>query len=367
MRDTDSADPSVETHIQKQAPPVAWSGLRLLARGIASATLALALLCAAGSPRFASAEEPSIADRERARDLMLEGRLRRHEHDLKAAIESFQQAHAIMGVPLGVPSSGLELASTQAEAGLLLEARQTLRAVLAYPQRADEPEAFARARVDAARLEAELSSVIPRLRVLCHVPSPARCEVSLDGQLASTTAPAATLELNPGHHRVGISAIGKSEDFEFDIAESELKEIKFEASPAAPSPPSARPAALPAPTSPAAPETTSLVPALSLGALLAGGAGLVVGTITGLNARAASNDLRERCPDNACSASDADRIDRGNRWATASTVSFAVGGVLSAAGLVGLVWAWRRPNATAASGSITPWVSLSSAGAQMDF
>src|SRR5687767_3133797 len=86
--------------------------------------------------------QPSAAQKETARGLMAEARELREHGDLQSALSRFSAADSIMGVP----TTGFEMAATQAELGKLVEARETLRRVLTLPQSPDDPEPFNAAR-----------------------------------------------------------------------------------------------------------------------------------------------------------------------------------------------------------------------------
>jgi hypothetical protein len=72
-------------------------------------------------------------------------------------------------------------------------------------------------------------------------------------------------------------------------------------------------------------------------ALATGGAGLLVGSITGAVSIAQTSDVEERCDGDACPPSTADDRAEANTWANVSNVAFVVGGVGVAVGVVALV------------------------------
>ena len=98
--------------------------------------LALLLGCAVAQA------QPSAAQKETARGLMAEGRELRDKGDLPSALTRFNAADALMGVP----TTGFEVAATQAQLGKLVEARETLQRVLAIAVSPDDPEPFPEAR-----------------------------------------------------------------------------------------------------------------------------------------------------------------------------------------------------------------------------
>jgi hypothetical protein len=79
--------------------------------------------------------------------------------------------------------------------------------------------------------------------------------------------------------------------------------------------------------------------------------GLATGAVTGIVAASKTSTLD--CPDDRCPSSEQPRVDDARRWATAATVSFVVGGVLSATGVVVLLAA---PGETGANAG---WLGLS--------
>src|SRR5690606_12049889 len=74
-----------------------------------------------------------------------------------------------------------------------------------------------------------------------------------------------------------------------------------------------------------------------------GGAGLVVGGITGGLVLAEVGTLEDRCAGRACPPAEADRLADARALAHASTGGFVVGGVGVAVGLTGLLSALTGP------------------------
>src|SRR5882724_11625185 len=104
--------------------------------------------------------QPSAAQKETARGLMAEARELRDRGDLAGALKRFSAADSIMGVP----TTGFEVAATQAQLGQLVEARETLRHVLAIAPGADDPEPFNEARSKARALDQQLLARLGALR-----------------------------------------------------------------------------------------------------------------------------------------------------------------------------------------------------------
>ena len=95
-----------------------------------------------------------------------------------------------------------------------------------------------------------------------------------------------------------------------------------------------------------------------------GGAGIVIGGITGLVAMSRHGSLESDCPNGKCSpAGGQDTIDGFRSMATVSTVSFVVGGIAAAAGGALLLTA----PGPAQTGQVRPYVGLGSVGANVTF
>ena len=93
---------------------------------------------------------------------MSEGRADREKGDQNAALKAFAAADAIMHVP----TTGLELARTQAALGQLIEAHETALRVMHNAEKPNEPTPFRAARDGARALSDELEKRIPSLTVV---------------------------------------------------------------------------------------------------------------------------------------------------------------------------------------------------------
>lgn len=295
--------------------------------------LALCLTLGLGSAaRSAHAEgAPTVRnvtpeDRETARSLMDDGDAKVAAGDLRGALDAYQAADRIMGVP----TTGIEVAQTQAKLGELVEARDMALRVMRYPQLADEPGAFAAARTAARDLAASLAGRIPTLQVDVKGPgATVPIEVSLDG----TTWPAGThrhpRKVNPGTRVVRATAPGfEPTEQRLVLAEREQRVVSIELRPEAPPPP-------PPPPKPAPPPPT-ISPLVWIGAGLTV-AGLGVGAVTGGLSLSKASDAKELCHEDACPGTAQEDIDDSLLLANVSNVAFAVGGVGLVLGVVGIV------------------------------
>src|SRR3954462_8596314 len=147
---------------------------------------------------------PSAQDRERARTLMDLGDARFEAKAYAAALEQYRAADQLMGVP----TTGIEVGRTLERLGRLLEAREVLRLVSEFPQRADEPRPFSSARQRADRLLGDIAPRIPRVTLeVSGLPDGVNAEVTWDGQHIDPARIGGYIEANPGvHHAVGVAA-----------------------------------------------------------------------------------------------------------------------------------------------------------------
>jgi hypothetical protein len=311
-------------------------------RWAASALLALVL------GAHTAHAEPSAVERETARSLLLSGREKRASGRLDAALEDFEKAHAIMGVP----TTALDLGKAQEELGRLVEARTTYLEAARVGPTPREPPAFTRARAEAKR---RADALAPRLATLTvHAPRGAALEV--DGRELPPASVGAPIKLNPGRHAVVAKRDGHEERASVTLAEGSSESIelhlpdgdgaKAQAAPTRErtSDRSARDSGeRPTEAPPRRTETNPLV-WVGLGtAVVAGG----VGATTGLLAFDTKADVAARCDGGVrCPPSTYDDLDRGERLGTISTVAFVVAGVGAAIMTYGLLYPARSPTAT---------------------
>jgi hypothetical protein len=96
-----------------------------------------------------------------------------------------------------------------------------------------------------------------------------------------------------------------------------------------------------------------------------GGAGLLVGGITGFLAMGKKSDLDKVCTNGTCPPSAQSDLDSYHSMGMISTIGFIVAGVGAAAGVVLLVTQPKNPPPQAATTKlqVTPYVGLGSVGA----
>ena len=304
--------------------------------------------------------EPNAADKETARRLMSEARDKRTANDLKGALSAFQAADAIMKVP----TTGMEVARTQVALSLLVEARDTALRVARSQPEGEDPPPFTRAREEARQLSEDLVKKIPTVTlVVSGAEAGAIPNVTVDG----AGIPAASLgmprTLNPGHHTITGSAGGKQAKAEVDLAEAQHLDVKLELVA------SGGPIVAPPPPPPPPPVESAggIGKPLFIGGAVVAGAGLVLGSITGVMSLSKTSSIKNNCKGNTCPASQQSDIDSANSLATVSTIGFVVGGAGAAVGVIGLILWSGEGKKEGHAASVTPWVGLGSAGVRGSF
>ena len=228
------------------------------------------------------------------------------------AFSRFEEANAVMSSPVFL----LYMARCRRNLSQLREAVALLEQLLTQDIQSDAPPAWSNALHDAkAELEA-LRRRVPTLRVAGkHLRT-----ASIDGQ---PIQPDLAVALNPGNHIVS----GSSLDGHFDIKTLRLDEgeqdvvvtLSFE-----PHPPAQRPPGVLSPEKRPRPDR-----AYRNAAWITAGAALtaaLVGVVTGLDAKARVDSLRERCGDAPCPKELQDDADRARLLANVSTAAFGIAG-----------------------------------------
>lgn len=255
------------------------------------------------------------------------------------------------------PTLTLGLARTQAKLGHVVAAQESYNKIIReWGNNPNPPPAFKDA-LEAAKNE--VGAVSAKVAsVTLTVEGPANPVVTIDGQTVPVAALGLKRPVDPGSHKVSATAEGyNAADTTFAVAEggTAAATLKMEKAP-----PGATPVAagggMSSPTEPGADtggSKGSMNKTLALVAFGVGGAGLVVGGITGLLALGKSGDLKDKCgaDKNACPADSQSDIDSYKSMGTISTIGFIVAGVGGATGLVLLLTAPSGSASGSAAGS----------------
>jgi hypothetical protein len=299
--------------------------------------------------------DPTPQEKETARNLMDEGRdLRDDKKDLKAALQRFTAADQIMKVP----TTGFEVASTQAKLGQLVEARETLARVISSQPKPGEPLQFKEARNKAQALDDALAGRIATLVVALNH-SPPGVVVMIDGVALPQTLIGLPARANPGHHVIVANAKTEEGRQEIDLREGERKEITIEL---------ASRGVDHETITHETPVATESHGGGGGGMRTAGfvmlgvsGAALVTGGITGALTFTTQSDLSQKCPNHVCGPESHDELASANTLGLISTISFIGAGVLATAGIV-MVIVGKPAAAKEEHARVVPWIGPGSAG-----
>jgi hypothetical protein len=166
--------------------------------------VAAALCLAAQTWAIAAFAQVTDAERAVARQLFREGDDLQRAGKIAEALDRFQRAEQAYAAPTNM----LRIAECQAALGRLVESAESYRTVLRSPVPEDAPAPF-RAALEQAK--GELAQVEPRIPKLRVVPEPARISATafrIDGQAVSAALLGERIPLDPGPHRVQVSAPG---------------------------------------------------------------------------------------------------------------------------------------------------------------
>jgi hypothetical protein len=151
-------------------------------------------------PLFAQVND---AERAAARELFKEGDELQRAGKFNDALDKFQRAQKVYSAP----TNELRIAQCQAAIGQLVESAESYRATLRMPVPPGSPRAFDAA-VEQAKTElAQIEPRVPKL-VLQVTPANSNPQLQIDGQSVSAALLGEPLPLDPGTHRVRVSARG---------------------------------------------------------------------------------------------------------------------------------------------------------------
>jgi hypothetical protein len=356
--------------------PFARNARQACRTALAGAALAAALFAAP------AVHAQSDADRATARDLGLQGFAALDAKDFKTAEDNLRRADSLVHAPTLL----LGLARALAGQHKYVEAQECYQRIIREGVAPGAPEAFRNA-VESAKTE--VSAVAPLLggvtitvTVAGGGEAPTNEKVTVDGNPINVASLGIRRAIDPGPHLLKVTADGfKPAELQFNVtagaavdAPVTIEKDPNYVAPSAPPGPGGEPApggsfnGQNPPPGGEQPQGGGLPSWLPWAAFGVGGAGLVLGGVTGAIALGDHSSLQKACPDpNNCNKP-AD-INNYHAMGTVSTVGFIVGGVGAGAGLILLLTQPRSsasmsPAATPASGlHVTPVIGLGSVGA----
>ncbi len=296
-----------------------------------SAALAACLLLTPA----ARAQEP--ADVDRARELTHEAIALAEAGRHAEALDRANQAEALYHAPIHLRI----IAEALEGLGRLAEAASTYERLVAEPLSASVPQVFRDAQdAGRARLRALLARV-PSLLVVVRGAPAGDATATIDGRPYDLRAGSA-LRLDPGAHTLRVVASGHK-PFERAVelpARGGVIVVEAVLEPVRATPP-AQPRLETTPRGDQADRPGTVAPSGSRApafvAFAVGGAGLVVGAVTGVLALGKASDLEDSCPARRCATAQRAEFDGAVTLSTVSTIGFAVAGAGAGVGAVLLV------------------------------
>lgn len=304
----------------------------------------------------ASAQEASAQDIAQARQL---GGQAQAAFDAGNFAESEKLWNAAARLYSQAPTLTLGLARTQAKLKKYVAAQESYNKIIReWGNNASPPPAFKDA-VEAAK--AEVGAMSAKVgTVVVTVEGPPSPVVTIDGENVPAAALGLKRPVDPGQHAVKATAEGyKPADATFTVAEggnaeAKLKMEKSAAVAVAPVPatnPGQQPGADTGSGSGGSTQKTLAIVAFGVG-----GAGLVVGAVTGLIASGKASDLEKACPDkSACPADQQDNVDSYKTMGTLSTVGFIVAGAF---GITGAILWFTAPKSSSGSAASSRYATV---------
>jgi hypothetical protein len=305
--------------------------------------------------------EPTAADRATARTLAQEGQQALESKNYAIAVDKFSRADSLVHAPTLL----LGLARAEVGLGRLVEAQESYNRIIRDGVAPSSPHSWTKALEDATKEVGALPQRLPWVTIT--VLGPTNPEVIID----STPVPIASLgvkrPVNPGNHTIKVSAEGyMPTEKAITLSEGQSLTVNLELEQAATADTSQAAkkstGTFDTRTSSSSPETRRI---LAFGALGLGGAGLIVGGVTGALAMSKKNKLNTACPNGECPPSQASALDSYHTYGNISTVSFIVGAVGAAGGAILLL---TQPKETSSnSARVSAFVGVGSAGVKGTF
>jgi hypothetical protein len=323
----------------------------------------LLFLCLLAAP-FESMAAPSDLDRSMARSLAAEGYEALIAKRYQTAEDRLRRADALVHAPTIVVDHARALVGL----GRLLEARERYQLVIREGVDPKAPPSWKQALADAEKEDAALDARFAWLVV--RVDGPSNPQVTVDSATIPVSALGARRAIDPGLRVVRVSADGYvSAEQSVTLREGEERELAFVLRPPA-SDDLSEPERQQPSTVISTERTRIRWPVWA--AFGAGGAGLIVGSVTGALAIGAHSDLKSQCGTERCRPSSAEEkrrmdgdVGRYRTLGTLSGVGFAIGVAGAATGVVLLLT--DKPKKETAALPLVPLIGPGTVGLQGRF
>lgn len=266
--------------------------------------------------------EPSEADRATARELAAAGYHALKRGDYAVAVDHFRRADTLVHAPTLV----VDWARALTGLGLLVEAGEKYELVIREGVEPAAPSSWHRAHAEA---RGELEALRPRLAWLTLIVSgPDTPVITVDRIRLPDEVLGAPRAANPGTHVIRVGASGYVPEVRsVTLVEGARERVEIELQPRPPdSLPTAkpeRPAEQPL-EPPPQPGDSGTRRGFAYAAFAVGGAGLVVGGVTGGMALHRRSELESVCSGGTCPPSERDAIETYHALGVASGIGFGV-------------------------------------------
>lgn len=305
-------------------------------------------------------DEPSLADKETARELFREGDEKFREGDYDAALKAFAAADDIMGVP----TTGVERARTLMKLQKLLEATEHLQRIMRIPSEPGENEIQKTARQEAAKMLEEVRSRIPSLRVVVEGDGGADVAMFVDDVEVPPSAHDFPRKVDPGAHEVRVIVPGfRPEERTVTVDEQQEEVLTITLTPVDGEAPVVDPWKGGSEADEGDGAGVNGYAVMMWTGFAFAAAGAIAGTVTGAMSIAKAKDLEsaDKCDGPKCSQKHIDERDGALPIAHVSTASFAVAGVGAAIGTIGL-FLYLGDDERADTAVVTPVIGPTSIG-----
>jgi hypothetical protein len=276
-----------------------------------------------------AAAEEDAATRAAARKLAEDGVAALQAGDSAKAVDKLDKAFRTLRAPSIALWSGRALIKH----GQLIEAAERLLEATRLPVSGDAA-VQEQAKADA---EKELEQLRPRIpNLVIRVEGAADASVSLDGKAVPASLLGEDRPVNPGSHQLVAQRGAERQAQSVSLVEGERKEVRLRFDAAATAPPAPAPETAPAVSRTQRPQSGGSR-TLAFVALGVGGAGLVLGGVTGalaLSKKSSLDDDTEHCLNDQCEYAVEGDVNSLRTFRTVSTIGFIAGGALAATGVV---------------------------------
>jgi hypothetical protein len=321
---------------------------------------------------------------------MQEGRDLRDKGHAQDALKRFKAADDIMRVP----TTGLEVARTQASLGMFIEARDTIAAIRKVPTSPSDPAPFQDARNKAEELDSQLEAKIPSITITVSGGAEGETpSITVDGVPVPSAAAGLPRRVNSGKHMISARTPSGHGEQTVEVHEGDRKEVQVALTGGSSSEPVAtaepEPGQTPkeTPAEPSGPKSHSPTILTWIGVGV-GGASAIAGAVTGIMSMSLTSKIKNNheCSNSVCVNGSAGGNDysSASSLATISDVTWALAGVGAAVAVVSIVIghtesepekksspapseggeppAGEAPAASQSRLRVVPWVGLGSAG-----